>query len=139
MAQYCTTAVLTQDRIYDNKTDDFSIRVDFDRKLAPSAGQMLLVSLASCKLVSLLELRKKYNMDISWAAIEVNGVTGRGESPQGSGIPTFRFQKIDYLFKVDTEHSEAELYHYLTYVNAACVVVNSMSDKGEETYRIQKI
>ncbi len=139
MAEYTTRAVWKQDRQYDNQVDDFAVAVDFDRKAAPSAGQMLLVSLASCKLVSFLDLRRKHGMDIQHAEIEVRGVTGKGEPIEGTRYPSFRFLRIDYVFKVRTDHSEEELLHYLKFVNGACTVGNSISDRVEQTYSFQRI
>ena len=139
MAEYMTTAVWKQDRRYDNVVADFSIAVDFDRKTAPSAGQMLLVSLASCKLVSLLDLRSKHGMDIEHAEIEVRGVTGKGERIEGTRYPSFRFLRIDYVFKVRTDHTDDELWAYLKFVNGACTVGNTISGQVEQNYSFQRI
>lgn len=139
MADYMTTATWKQARRYDNAVDDFSIAVDFDKTTAPNAGQMFLVALASCKLVSFLDLRLKHGMDIEAAEIEVRGSTGKEESILGTRYPSFRFLTIDYIFKVRTEHTEEELWEYLKFVNAVCTVGNTISDKVDQSYSFQRI
>lgn len=139
MANSQVKAVHVNDRVYLNTTGPFNVNLDFDEKEAPGAAQYFLTSLASCKIVSLLELRNRFKMDISEAWIEVFGETGRGELVPGTRFPTSSFKRIEYVFHVATSHTEEELFDYLRFVNAACTMGNSVSEKIEQIYRFVRI
>ncbi len=139
MAKAQVKAVHVKDRVYLNTTDQFALTLDFNEGEAPGASQYFLASLASCKIVSLLELRTRFKMDISEAWIEVFGETGRGAMVEGTHFPTSSFKRIEYVFHVATSHTDEELFDYLRFVNAACTMGNSVSEKIEQIYRFVRI
>lgn len=128
-----------EERVYLNKTADYEMKLDFNEQEAAGSSQYFLSSLASCKLVSLLELRKKFEMDIQEAFVEVYGETGRIGLVEGSRFPVSAFKTIEYVIYVKTEHSDDELHDFLRYVNAACTMGNSISEKIEQNYRFVRI
>lgn len=128
-----------EERVYLNKTADYEMKLDFNEKEAAGSSQYFLSSLASCKLISLLELRKKFEMDIQEAFVEVYGETGRIGLVEGSRFPVSAFKTIEYVFYLETEHSDEELHDFLRYVNAACTMGNSISEKIEQNYRFVRI
>lgn len=139
MGNYTVRADFRQERTFRNSTAGFEMDLDFNEEHAAGAAQFFLSSLASCKLVSLLELRNRFNMEISEAFVEVHGMTGRTETVEGTRFPIFRFKKIEYVFHVRTDHSDEELKDYLRFVNAACTMGNSISEKIEQIYRFIRI
>lgn len=139
MGKYMVRAEHLEERVYLNKTADYEMKLDFNEKEAAGSSQYFLSSLASCKLVSLLELRKKFEMDIQEAFVEVYGETGRIGLVEGSRFPVSAFKTIEYVFYLETEHSDEELHDFLRYVNAACTMGNSISEKIEQNYRFVRI
>lgn len=139
MGKYMVRAEHLEERVYLNKTADYEMKLDFNEKEAAGSSQYFLSSLASCKLISLLELRKKFEMDIQEAFVEVYGETGRIGLVEGSRFPVSAFKTIEYVFYLETEHSDEELHDFLRYVNAACTMGNSISEKIEQNYRFVRI
>lgn len=139
MGKYKVTTSLSSKRVYENQTGSFRSDLDFDEVQAPGAAQYFLSSLGSCKLVSFLELRTRFHMDIEEAYLEVSGETGRAGTVENTRFPIFRFQRIEYEFHIRSPHTDDELMEYLKYVNAACTMGNSISEKIEQIYRIIRI
>lgn len=139
MGKHMVRAEHLEERVYLNKTADYEMKLDFNEQEAAGSSQYFLSSLASCKLVSLLELRKKFEMDIQEAFVEVYGETGRIGLVEGSRFPVSAFKTIEYVIYVKTEHSDDELHDFLRYVNAACTMGNSISEKIEQNYRFVRI
>lgn len=139
MSNYTVTATFDRDRIYRNRAVPGDIIIDFNESEAPGSASTFMASLASCKLVSLLELRKKYNMTIDYAEVLVKGETGRAELIEGTHVPISRFLRLEYTFRLRTDHSDEELREYLKFVNGACTMGNSLSEKIDIIYRIERI
>ena len=139
MGNYQVQATFVKDQIYLNQVVPQPINIDFNEAAAPGAASTFLASLASCKLVSLLELKEKYKMQIDEAQVLVNGVTGRGELIEGTHIPSSRFLSIEFIFRVKSNQTDEELWDYLKYVNGACTMGNSLSEKIDINYRIDRI
>lgn len=139
MSKYAVTATFDHDRVYRNDAVPHSVKVDFNEQEALGSASTMLASLASCKLVSLLELRAKFKMNIEYAEIEVKGETGRAELIEGTHIPISRLLKIEYIFRIRTTHTDEELWEYMKFVNGACTMGNSLSEKIDIIYRIERI
>ena len=139
MGKYMVRADHLQERVYLNKTADYEMKIDFNEKEAAGSSQYFLSSLASCKLISLLELRTKFEMEISEAYVEVYGETGRIGIVEGTRFPVSAFKTVEYVFYLKTDHSDEELKDYLRFVNAGCTMGNSISDKIEQNYCFVRI
>lgn len=139
MSNYTVTATYDKDRVYQNQAFPQGITIDFNETEAPGAASTFMASLASCKLVSLLELRAKYKMDIEYAEVLVKGVTGWGEPIEGSHLKISRFRNLDFIFRLKTSNTDEELWEYMKFVNGACTMGNSISEKIDITYRIELI
>lgn len=139
MGNFQVSATLKTDRIYQNQAGPHNIKIDFDEVAAPGAASTFLASLASCKLVSFMELKDKYKIHIDDAQVVVNGQTGRGELIEGTRIPSSRFLNIEFIFRVRTDHTDEELWEYIKYVNGACTMGNSLSEKININYQIEHI
>ncbi|PKK40624.1 hypothetical protein ABB02_00073 [Clostridiaceae bacterium JG1575] len=135
MGTYRVKSVQVKKRFYLTEAGEMDIKVDFDREVGPSAGELFLASIGSCKLVSFLELRQKHHMRIEDAELVLEGVTGVGEVASGHRYPASAFTQITYTFYVATDHTVEELEAYLIHVNDACTIGNSLSEKIQQKTR----
>lgn len=106
------------------------------QKKGMSPGELLLNSLAGCKVMSLISVAKRENINIEDLTIEITGETGQIDSSSEGSIKGKAFKNIHTIYRIKTPNSKEEVEDFVYKANKLCTVENSLSEDIEKTSEI---
>lgn len=137
MSHYEITASHEGGRKILTKSVDQKHLIDFEGKEGIKGAESFLGSLAACKLVTIYDLKEKYEMTFQKAEVQVSCETKTVKPRAGQRQPYSIIESITYAFYFQSEESKEELEAFLAHVNEACTLGNSISENITVNYTIE--
>ncbi|MEG0128940.1 MAG: OsmC family protein [Clostridium sp.] len=105
-----------------------------DRGMTP--GDMLLNSIAGCKIISFVSLAKKFNIEFSDIEVEITGEVDKTGFVGDTHIPKKEIVSMNVIYRIATGHTKEEIEDFLLKVDDLCVVGNALSDNIKKTSEV---
>lgn len=90
-------------------------------------GELLMNSIAGCKMITFVSLAKLNNVTVEDLVIEVTGNTENIGFVDNIKVPKKLFKSIHIIYKVKTPNTNKEIREYLKLVDECCTVANALS------------
>ncbi|MEG0370762.1 MAG: OsmC family protein [Clostridium sp.] len=103
---------------------------------AMTPGEMLLSSIAGCKIISFSSLAKKSSINFDELTVEISGGIGGSGFIDGTKIPTKEIVSIHTTYKIKTTNTRDELEEFLVIVDKACTVAKAISQDIKSTNEV---
>ncbi|MEF9951993.1 MAG: OsmC family protein [Clostridium sp.] len=99
-------------------------------------GDMLLNSIAGCKIISFVSLGKKFNITFEDIEVEISGEVEKTGLVRDTHFPKKELVSIHTIYRITTPHSQEDIEDFLLKVDDLCIVGNALSDNIKKTSEI---
>lgn len=101
-----------------------------------SPGELLLNSIAGCKMLSFTSAARLKKINFSDLSIEIIAEAKDAGIIEEVNIPKKEISKLHIIYRLKTQNSKEEIEECLKLVDELCTVANALSEKIEKTNEI---
>ncbi|KMT21021.1 OsmC family protein [Clostridium cylindrosporum] len=99
-------------------------------------GEMLLNSVAACKIMSYVSLSKSKNIDVKDLVVEISAEIEEAGPLEDTGIQIKAIKTMKTTYRVKSSNSKEEIENFTKLVEKFCTVANALNDKIKGTIEV---